>query len=348
MNSLEEIGNKFASYWQHHKPGQDNARVERIERIHGGASRQTLRVHLSYDENGARQQRGVILRLDPPSSLIDTQRYIEHNAYVTYFGSAVPVPEPLFLEMDTQWLGYAFSVTAEIAGGQVPSMAETDPYGEARQQVGEQFWSILGHIAAKDVGSTYFAESAAEVTAQECWRKELDHWVASLAKQSDYPNPVLQAAIRWLYANPPPPAEKLSLVHGDYRSGNFIYNPERQCIAAILDWEMCHVGDPLEDITWGLNPLWHFNNPLPAAMIPESQALACWEQTSGLKVDPEALFWWKLFTCVKGIAIWSGAGHEYANSSEKSPPLAFAALFCQQRQNRITSELLGQKLFPEN
>ena len=67
------------------------------------------------------------------------------------------------------------------------------------------------------------------------------------------PQPIIRAAIRWLRANPPPPPERVSVVHGDYRVGNFLYTKEG--IHGIVDWEMAHLGDPLEDLAWSFMEL---------------------------------------------------------------------------------------------
>ena len=56
------------------------------------------------------------------------------------------------------------------------------------------------------------------------------------------PQPIARAAIRWLRRSPPPHPRRLSVVHGDYRTGNFLFDAEGR-IRAILDWEMCHLGD---------------------------------------------------------------------------------------------------------
>ena len=94
----------------------------------------------------------------------------------------------------------------------------------------------------------------------ECWKKELDYWEADINKNELEPHPILRAAIRRLRQNPPPPAPSVVPVHGDMRCGNFLFSEEGD-IKAILDWEMFHLGDPLEDLTWALNPIWSWNEP---------------------------------------------------------------------------------------
>ena len=68
-------------------------------------------------------------------------------------------------------------------------------------------------------------------------------------------NPSCAPRSAGLRRTPPPPAQKISVVHGDYRTGNFLHDGDG-VIRGILDWEMAHLGDPLEDLAWALDPLW--------------------------------------------------------------------------------------------
>ncbi|MGH7821957.1 MAG: phosphotransferase family protein, partial [Candidatus Binatia bacterium] len=92
MPTLEE---RFARYLAHRLPGAADVSVDGLERIHGGASRETYRLRARYREGGRPVERRMILRRDPESSLIETERTIEFNAYRAFFGTKVPVPEPL-------------------------------------------------------------------------------------------------------------------------------------------------------------------------------------------------------------------------------------------------------------
>jgi len=258
----------------------------------------------------------VILRLDPESSLVETDHANEFHAYTAFYGTEVPVPEPLWLEEDVKWLGSPFFVMQEILG------CETDrdkiaqsPYIEERDKIGETYARILGQISKINPAEIGLLEKLEAPAADECWRRELDYWEGMILKDELEPRPIVRAAIRWLRRNPPPPAQKVGVVHGDFRIGNFLYDTEGK-IHGILDWEMCHLGDPIEDITWGMNPLWSFaEQDKVGRLIAHDKYLAIWEEESGLKADPEAVKWWLLFTSVKGLSIWIDAARKYANGS---------------------------------
>ena len=94
---VSDLASRFADYVRHRAPGAAEVRVEELERIHGGASRETSRFVLRYEQDGLCIERRLILRRDPPGSLIETDRRVEFAAYRAFHGSAVPVPEALWL-----------------------------------------------------------------------------------------------------------------------------------------------------------------------------------------------------------------------------------------------------------
>jgi aminoglycoside phosphotransferase (APT) family kinase protein len=175
----------------------------------------------------------------------------------------------------------------------------------------------------------------------DCWKHEVARWEREIDEDEREPQPIARAAIRWLKRNPPPPAQKISVVHGDYRTGNFLYDGEGN-VRAILDWEMTHLGDPLEDLGWALDPLWSHHNPArPAGTVTREHAIAFWEQTSGLKAEPRALFWWEIFASLKGLAIWISAAREYGDGRNTDPVNLFSGWYCTAFHNKVLADRLS-------
>jgi len=190
-------------------------------------------------------------------------------------------------------------------------------YSPHEQKLGEQFWSILGEIAKKDIADD-FINQFDNTESIPCWKKELDKWVGVIREDSISVEPILEAGIRKLYGSEPKESEKKSLVHGDYRNGNFLFLEDR--ITGILDWEMAHIGEPLEDLAWALSPIWSWQDQeKPAYLIARQEALSIWEKASGLTIDENDLKWWELFACVKGMAIWISAGNEFKTGKNIDP-----------------------------
>jgi aminoglycoside phosphotransferase (APT) family kinase protein len=319
---------------------QEMVAVENLSRIPGGASRETYK----FDAVTKTGKRGMILRRDPPDSLIDTDRRLEYLAYESFHPRGIPTPEPIKLEEGTEALDRPFFLMSRVDGGAAASPFAADPYAPHAAAIGQQLFTILGQIAAANPATLPMSRATETPAADACWSKELAHWERELNKDELFPQPIARAAIRWLRRNPPPPAQKLSVVHGDYRSGNFMHDGAGK-ILAILDWEMAHIGDPLEDLGWAIDPLWsHFETERVSGLLPRAEAIALWEKASGLKVDAKALAWWELFNSFKGLVIWVSAAKTYRDGGGRDPVLGFSGWYTARRHDIIIAENLMKKL----
>jgi aminoglycoside phosphotransferase (APT) family kinase protein len=340
---VQELSDRFAAYVAHQWPDASGVEVTGLTRIHGGASRETYRLRLRFTRDGRDHQEGLILRRDPSGSLIDTDRATEVLFYRAFQASLVPVPRILWLEEELHWLDRPFFVMQEIEGGEAsPQALLAPPYDALAERIGQRKWEILAEIHKADPKTLGLTEAMEVPTADTCWCRELDHWEGVLDEDELAPQPIGRAAIRWLRANPPAAAQKLCAVHADYRTGNFLVGQDGE-VLAILDWEMAHLGDPLEDLAWSLNRVWHWaRDERAGGLLPRGRAIEIWEKASGLRADPEALHWWELFSSVKGLGIWVSSGHEYAKGSNMDPVLGFTSWWLTNAQNRAILETMGK------
>jgi aminoglycoside phosphotransferase (APT) family kinase protein len=333
---------RVAAYLSSRMPAATGLAVEAMERISGGASRETYRFRARWSEDGVAHERRMILRRDPPASLIETERRTEFEAYRAFHRSAVPVPEMLWLEEDDGPLDHPFFIAEELAGFQAaPQMLFSGAYDAVLPTVASRKWTILGEIAKADPAALGLTSVMDPPALDACWTRELDYWAGVLDRDEAEPLPIARAAIRWLRANPPPPAQKLSVVHGDFRTGNFLYDEAGE-IHGVLDWEMAHLGDPLEDLAWGFNPVWQFGRGLAGGLVPQGDAVALWERASGLSADPAALHWWILFNCVKGQAIWVGSAAAFIKGGNREPIMIYPAWWLLNAQDRAILKVMGK------
>ena len=333
---------RVAAYIATRMPGASDIEVSGLERISGGASRETYRFRLAWREGGETHARRLILRRDPPASLIDTERRVEFEAYRAFAGSAVPVPAMLWLEEADEALDHPFFIAEELVGFQAsPQLLLAGGYEAVLAKLAERKWTILGEIARADPRALGLDKVMEPPALDACWRRELDHWEAIFDSDEAEPQPIARAAIRWLRAHPPPPARKLSVVHGDYRTGNFLYDEQGE-IHGVLDWEMAHLGDPLEDLAWGFNPIWQFGRGLEGGLAPREHAIAIWEGASGLTADPAALHWWILFNCVKGQGIWVGSARAFIDGGNREPIMVYPAWWLLNAQDRAILKVMGK------
>jgi aminoglycoside phosphotransferase (APT) family kinase protein len=312
------VEQRIATYLAHRMPQATDIAVNDLARIYAGSSQETFRFHACWCESGSTQDQWLILRREPPAGLVVAARDLEYRVYTALAKSGIPIPKAYFLELDPRWLDRPFFIMEYCPGKAASVVAPGNPYGEVSSAIGRQFWQHLGTLAAVDPNGVGLQDLRGGRDEGACWGRELDYWEAILDAGEQVIDPAARGAIRWLRRNPPPPPDKPAIVHGDYRTGNFLFTPDGQ-LSGILDWEMCHIGDPLEDIAWALNEYWPMSRYFPL-----EEGLALWEQTSGLKIEPAALEWWRLFTPVKASGIWTTAMASFRSGDSKEMIVAMS------------------------
>ncbi len=311
---------RIVAYLAHRMPGAQGVTVDDLHRIHGGSSQETYRLRARWSAGAEQIERKLILRRAPAAGLVVAERDLEYSVYRALEGSGVPVPGVHFMELDPVWLDRPFFIMDLCPGKPGHPYAPGDPYEGHGETVGRQFWHYLGTLAAVDhraVGLQHLRNGEA---TDGFWSHELDHWERVIAAADTLFQPAVSGAIRWLRGNPPLPSSKPAIIHGDYRSGNFLFDGEGT-ITGILDWEMCHIGDPLEDIAWAIDPFWPMTRHLPL-----EEGLAIWEAASGLAIDRESLEWWRLFSSIKATGIWSTAEASFASGESREMVIGMSAL----------------------
>lgn len=305
--------------------------VDELSRFHGGAARETWRLRAS----NAKGQRWLVMRRDPVSSLIKTSRAAEFHVLARAHAAGLPAPQPLHLDTDGTDLGAPGFLMAEIAAGRAASPFEPDTYGAAAAETGKALFAALGRLHALVPDA---ADSAALPHQDAAGR--LAHWKAEIAAHKLRPEPIAEAVCRWLEAHIPPPSGPETLVHGDFRSGNFLVDAQNQLLA-ILDWEMAHVGDPMEDLAWVMDPLWgHGMAGVVAGTCTRDVAIAAWEAESGRRFDLQNWAWWQLFSGFQGLAIWITSSFEVAHGRTADPAMIFAGIYPYRYHNWMVARLL--------
>jgi aminoglycoside phosphotransferase (APT) family kinase protein len=149
---------------------------------------------------------------------------------------------------------------------------------------------------------------------------QIEEWEQQLDEIGE-PLPAVELGLRWLRANAPPPA-KPSLVHGDFRLGNFIVDTDG--LAAVIDWELAHRGDPAEDIGWLCIRSWRFgNDDRPVAGVGNlDEFLDAYEAAGGPRLEPERVRYWEVFGNVKWAVICARQARDHLTGARRSHELA--------------------------
>jgi aminoglycoside phosphotransferase (APT) family kinase protein len=288
-----------------------------LTRIPGGASREVYLV----DEQGADGQGGRwVLRCDPPGASSFAPLALEYELLEAARRAAVPAPAPLaFAAAADGALGGRDGYLMEhVPGDSVPPRLLRRPeYEAAREALAPQLGAALARIHSIEPGGIEgltVPEGDAALAACDLWEEELD--------RIGQPLPGVEAGLRWLRLNAPDPAPAPALIHGDFRLGNFIVDEEG--LAAVIDWELAHGGDPAEDIGWLTIRSWRFgNDELPVGGIGRLEPfLDAYEEAGGDRPGPERLFWWEAMGNVKWGVICARQALDHLSGSRPSHELA--------------------------
>ena len=318
---MSDLEPRIAAYLAHRMADATDIVIDELARIHGGSSQETFRLRARWRHGEDAIEQRLILRREPPAGLVVAERDLEYRVYAALADHGLPVPGVHFLELDPAWLDRPFFVMDLMPGKPGHFWTSDDPFEGHSAAIGRSFWRHLGELAALDHRALGLAELRNGQARDDFAMAELAHWEAMLDAGEAIVEPIVRAAIRRLRRSPPPPAAKPAIIHGDYRVGNFLFVPEEGRITALLDWEMAHVGDPLEDIAWALDPMWSMTRYFPL-----EEGLAIWEQASGLTIDRAALDWWRLFACVKACGIWTTAEASFAEGRSREMVVALTGL----------------------
>lgn len=256
-------------------------------------------------------------------------------------GSGVPVPTALWLEDDPALLGGAFFAMERVAGFvPVPWSAEGRAFLAAagRGPIGEQFVDVLARIHRVDVTSGAFSFLERPAPGRAFALAQIELLAALVERYRDEPEPILEDALGWLRTTAPE-AVATTLVHGDYRTGNLIYEGDR--IAAVLDWEFAGLGDPMLDVAWVTARSNRMDSDLVCFLLPRQLFLDRYQAATGWRCDAQALRFWEMFHQVRNAVIWLSGGHAYATGRSDDLRLARMAL-TMPVMRKMVAELLDE------
>jgi aminoglycoside phosphotransferase (APT) family kinase protein len=254
--------------------------IERLESLQGGASRELWAFIAVLDG----RRRELVLRRDPEGVEDPPARRRELEAIVAAHRHGVPVPEPLWLHGDGTGL-----VMARVHGETIARrLLRDDRYATARARLTQQLAAAAAALHAVPLDEIPSLERPAPPPAEAA--------IAGLESELDRigePHPALELGLRWLRAHLPEPRGPV-LVHGDFRLGNLVVDEDG--LVGVLDWELVHAGDPLEDLAWVCIRSWRFGNDRdPVAGVGGREALLeSYANAGGRDATAEDLRFWEV------------------------------------------------------
>jgi aminoglycoside phosphotransferase (APT) family kinase protein len=297
--------------------------IEDVERLEGG----TQNVLLRFTRGG----RCFVLRRPPPHLRKNSNETMRREARVLAALAGTDVPHPALIAAcpETDVLGASFYLMEPVEGFNptrgLPEPHRSDP--AMRHAMGLDLVdaiAALGRVDHVAVGLQDFGRPKGYLERQvERWRAQL----ASYAEHDGYPGPQIPGVERvacWLDDHRPDDWQP-GILHGDYHLANVMYRPDGPEIAAIVDWELCTIGDPLLDLGW-LLATWPDADASPMASIgvqpwqgfPTAEELVE-RYRAGTSRDLSRIGWYAVLACYKLGIILEGT-HARAFSGKAPKP----------------------------
>ncbi|MEZ0147868.1 MAG: phosphotransferase family protein [Candidatus Reddybacter sp.] len=296
--------------------GQTDLQVQDLQRLSGGASKEQFTFDLLWQgPSGARETRKLMLRMEPKESIVETHRMREFQVMQAASGE-VPIPEVFWIDPEGEILGQPALVAEFLEGTVQPADAGEKMSGVGmyfnpryRAALGPQFVQILVDIHAIDWRNKALSTlDVPEHNSTLALETAIGLWERAWNEDTLSAHPIMERAVVWLKENMPI-VEKPVLVHGDYRSGNFMFTDDLK-INAIFDWELAYLGDYHDDLAWASLTIFggsdEDGNLLASSLMSTEEFLENYEALSGNKVDLKKLYYYQVLSFYK-ISVISAA-----------------------------------------
>lgn len=300
--------------------------IEDIELLGGGTQNILARFRHGTEH--------FVLRRPPPVPRQNSNETMLREAAVlrALEGTAVPHPAVIAVCRDQTILGAVFYLMEAVRGFNatdgLPAPHRNDPQLRFRMGLAlVESIAALGSIDYREVGLEGFGKPGGFLERQTGrWRAHLE----SYSEHTNWPGPAslphLSNIDRWLEDNLPRSSYRPGIMHGDFHVGNVLYRHDSGDIAAVVDWELATIGDPLLDLAWLLATWPDQDGALPNPDIaihpqtgfPNQAQLIRHYRDCGAR-DVTAISWYVVLACYKLAIILEGT---HARACAGKAPIA--------------------------
>jgi aminoglycoside phosphotransferase (APT) family kinase protein len=316
---------KIADYIKTKMPGARDLALSDFVQTAGGWSHEIFIFYANWTENGRTMRRGFCLRRDPGAGLLRELSSLAEQFRVikALENTTAPTPKGYWYEEDPSLLGGPFFVMEKVEG-EVPnpwSRAGKQFYAEAakRGKLPRSFVEALASLHNLNWQAAGLDFIGVPGPGKDFALREIAKWETLISQSLRKPEPVLTEVLMWLKANAPE-ASRLAFVHGAYRTGNLIVKDD--AIAAIIDWELQVIGDPMYDVAYVLSDLNREGSPLLSCVVERDFFLDYYQQLTGLTIDLEVCRYYEILYMMRSTAFWLSASGLFAEGRNKDLRLA--------------------------
>jgi aminoglycoside phosphotransferase (APT) family kinase protein len=287
----------------------------------GGASKLQVIFEIDWKQDGKPRHDRMVVRMDPAESHNATSRLREAELLRAFRG-IIPVPEVFFVDADARWFPEPALIYAFAEGVTKPKTTSSGAVSglgihfgpELRARLGPQFVEHLAKIHSYRIADGKFTTmepSSAGTTGAAQLQLNRARRVWEEDRGEDVP--LMDVATNWLGRNLPV-MDRVSVVHGDYRSGNFLFDEASGQITTWLDWERGHLGDRHRDLAWITQAM--LGDPREdgqgfyiCGLIGEEEFYEKYQRMSGLAIDPVRLKWYSVLNCYQALVSILGSAY---------------------------------------
>jgi len=295
--------------------------------LSGGASKMHVVFILNWrgPEGEASESTKLVLRTEPAASITESSRIREFEVLKAVEG-VIPAPTPYWIDEDAEYLPYP-SMIYDFCKGVAKPSGDADKvtglgqnYGsELRKKLAPQFVDLLARLHTIDPNRLELMEhfDVPVVGSNEAVIKQVNYVRRMWEEDRLEEEPIMEITYKWLIKHAPP-IDRVSLVHGDYRNGNFLFNEDSGDIVSWLDWEGSVLGDRHRDLTYAtMDTFAHLSEDgqglLASGMMFKDDLFCAYEKASGLTVDPVRLAYYNIYNryVLLGLIMGSSARSSY-------------------------------------
>lgn len=316
---IPEVTALLEGYFATVRPGTS---VSGVRRVGGGASKEQFFFALT-DTDGSTEQ--YLLRMDPRSAITETDREREF-VLLEAMKDCVPVPEAAWIDATGSHFPQPAAIMKVVRGVTKPSGSGIKVSGlgtwlgdSLRAKLKDQFLDHLVSIHRYDFRANPLPGfDVPDQDLKQAPRWGMNYWRELWRIDQGETRPVLALAEQWLLDSmPDTPPDNLVLTHGDYRTGNYLFDEDSGEITALLDWELARIGDFHEDLGWVLMQIfgtWEDGNFRASDLFGREEFITEYERRSGRTVNRRTLHYYDVLSSYKCYVICGANGPAAARS----------------------------------
>lgn len=288
----------------------DEVEVGALQPLFGGNARKAWSFELRYRIGGRPERLACVMLCQVDGRQVESDIAQEFSVLYQLGGKGLRVPRALAVDASGTTVGAPSIVLERLPGKASAADFLNAPDVARARRLTEDLAVVAAELHGTPCPTAAFDPALKSPTPRDLAAHQVKHWATTFEDQRMEPLPIMASLFTWLRDHLPEP-RRISLVHGDLRPGNFLFEGER--VEGLLDWEMAHAGDPLEDIAWIYRPLWS-----PERFVALRDFVALYGRLAGFEVAWADVLYYRVFSELKFATISLTAARAFSRGATRN------------------------------